>query len=148
MKPNLDNIIDALKRYFLQMDRDQCKNIVLTLGNTGSGKSTLLGSINVGPKNLEMKTEVTYRANGAKQRIKYIDYKSDVVNIPFEIGHGVESKTFYPKFVNSKDGYNLVDIAGLNDTHGAMSEFVNQLIIKKLLSVASQARFLIVFTLN
>jgi len=65
-----------------------------------------------------------------------------------EIGHsGCRSMTFLPtqiKSPNSDMWY--TDVAGLNDSGGALMEYINQLLIKKLFNMTEQVRLLIPLT--
>ena len=94
---------------------------------------------------LEFKLFEEKTSRGIRKK-RYIDYK-DGIQSPFKIGHSQTSETFYPTFKESEfSTFNFLDIAGLHDTGGQFFEFVNQLIIKKIFSLAENVRFLIPIT--
>lgn len=87
MNPSLENLVDALKRYFNIMEPKKCEDIVIALGNTGCGKSTLLGSIIMGSDQMMLNTLEEVKPNGIKTKRRIIKYKDDVTLLPFKIGH-------------------------------------------------------------
>ena len=155
MDSNLSNLKTVLK---LGIDKIACHkidNAVLVIGNTGCGKSTILSALVYESKALELRT-ITEEVQVLKKgeyitktlRKKVIDYKDEVRERVFKIGHKTQSETFLPSFQKIPDRENsyYIDMAGLNDTGGNFLEFTNQFINKKLFSLAKNMIFLIPFT--
>lgn len=151
----MSNLKAVLQKGFSNIEKFTIDDAILVIGDTGCGKSTLLSALVNGPESLEEK--ITYKEVPKKKKNeivgwktvkeKVIDYKDDVKDRVFPIGHGNKSETFFPGFqsVPNKENSYFVDIAGLKDTGGDMMEFTNQFINKKLFSSAKRLIILVPF---
>ena len=71
------------------------------------------------------------------------------MEVPFAIGHQFESHTFYPSFLKApSEKFFYADIAGRLDSNGPEVELINQMILKKIFTLAKKVRFMIPFTLG
>lgn len=66
----------------------------------------------------------------------------------FGIGHSNhKSETFLPAIVNQEDmNITWIDIAGLNDTSGALIHLINSFVTKEIFMRAAQVKFLVPIT--
>lgn len=155
MDANLQSLRRVLELGFTKISNHNIENGVFVLGNTGCGKSTLLSALVDGSEALEEKSvtlEIKVKKKGQeiikKVQKRVIDYKDEVMQRAFKIGHNSQSETFLPSFraiPNLENSY-YIDLAGLGDTDGDMLEFSNQFINKKLFSLVKNVIVLIPFT--
>lgn len=135
-------------------ERIKDRSLILCFGLTGCGKSTLLNALLYGSESLEMTTheEEMTLPNGQKKvhKRQVIDVRQGTEG--FTIGHSrVTSETFIPKFIDDTDqnqSYIWVDIAGFDDTNGALIEYINTFIDKKIFNLAKDIKIVMPFTLG
>lgn len=118
------------KREFDQEDilKPQYKKLVFVVGNSGTGKSTL----------------ISYLA-GDNLVVRKINGKLTVDNNTqddIEIGHGLESKTFFPRF---KDicGTVYCDMPGFGDTRGIIEEISKAIFMKEVADYVTEVKILV-----
>ncbi|WP_009630070.1 GTPase [Synechocystis sp. PCC 7509] len=104
------------------------KQLVFVVGNSGTGKSTLISYL--AGDDLVAKT-----ING-----KLIIDNNTTSDI--EIGHGLESKTFFPQF---KDilGTIYCDMPGFGDTRGIVEEIAKAIFMKKVSDYINNVKILV-----
>ena len=68
----------------------------------------------------------------------------------FKIGHQKSSETFLPSIQSlaGEDGTYIIDMAGLKDLDGHLTEITNQFINKKLFNMVDNMVILIPFTMG
>lgn len=154
MECTLANLVSILRWAFEQVRCVQNQDVVVALGNTGCGKSTMFTSLIYGSQVLERKQlEETVRQTSGQERISrrwVIERKLEFQSDEFKIGHNeADSMTFMPNIVKSAetDTY-FSDLAGLNDTSGDLTEFVNCFVNKFIFKQAKRVRFLIPLTIS
>jgi|GEM_PF-2267927 len=115
---------------FYRKDRlkPKYKKLVIVVGNSGAGKSTLIGYL--AAADLMAKT---------KHGKSIIDSNppSDV-----EIGHDLESKTFFPQFRDIA-GTVYCDMPGFENTRGIVEEISTAIFMKKVADHAEQVKILV-----
>ena len=147
----------CLEFAFSQLDNVNGHNLILAIGNTGCGKSTMLNSLIHGShvlKEVEHTDEASNSTlpNGKLKKRKVIDIQNDLKNNDeyffFGIGHSnSKSETFLPAIhCEEKKDVSWIDIAGLNDTSGDLTHFINSFVTKEIFQRAKNVKFLLPIT--
>ena len=97
MEHNIANLRGVLEKGFQMIERYRINEAILVIGDTGCGKSTLLSALVEGSDALyekEIVSEVPVKKGGKvikmkKTKKKVIDYKEEVKQRVFPIGHNV-----------------------------------------------------------
>lgn len=128
-----EKIIKKISDYieeFNQKDilKSEYKKLVFVVGNSGTGKSTLVNF-------LAGDDLVAKKING--KLIIDNNTPSDI-----EIGHGLESKTFFPQFKNIS-GTVYCDMPGFGDTRGIVEEIAKAIFMKKIADYVDEVKILV-----
>ena len=79
-----------------------------------------------------------------------IDYKPDFMERTFKIGHKKTSETLLPSMqdISGHEDMYIIDVCGLKDSDGHLTEITNYFLIKKLFNMIENLVILIPFTLE
>lgn len=110
------------------------KNITLFLSETGGGKSTTINYL------AGSQISVAYR--NARIVLDTLSTPSDM-----KVCHGFQSCTLFPRpYEDKENGLVYFDCPGLGDTRGILYEFINALLIQRVIREAERVNFAILVT--
>lgn len=143
MLKNLTSVYKILNVGYSKMELYQIKKGIVVIGDSGVGKSTMFSAIHDGSDSLcKMRNPVTKRM--------VIDYKPEITDRTFKIGHKKTAETLLPtiKDISGHEDMFIIDVCGLKDSDGDLTEISNYFLIKRLFNKIENLAIIIPFTLE
>ena len=128
-----EDVIKKISNYIEEFNqkkllKPEYKKLVCVVGNSGTGKSTLVSFL-AGDDLVAEKVNSKWIIDNKTQ--------SDI-----EIGHGLESQTFFPSFKNVS-GTIFCDLPGFGDTRGLVEEIAKAIFMKRVSDYVDEVKILV-----